>query len=901
MTRLPTGGLIDRSTRLRFTFNGRAYVGHEGDTLASALLANGVRLIGRSFKYHRPRGIMAAGAEEANALVELGRGNRAEPNLKATQVPLNDGLEATSVNCWPSPRFDLRGINQLASPLFIAGFYYKTFMWPDWHLFEGPIRRAAGLGVAPEGRDPDRYVHAHARHDVIIVGGGPAGLEAAREAAMTGASVLILESDFVLGGSALWRGGIDVSAMIAVLQSLPNVSILTRTEAFGYYDHNSLAAVENLEDAAGPRQRLWKLRAGRVIIATGAIERPLVFAGNDRPGVMLASAAQAYVRRFGVLPGRRVVIATNNDSTRELAGFLTDAGASVEVMDSRNGVSVIKADGALGVRSVRLSDGRKLPCDLVLMSGGWSPVVHLFSQSGGKLRYDETIAAFVPHIATQRVECIGGAAGDFGALGIEPDWDTPGKGKKFVDFANDVTARDIAIAASENYRSVEHLKRYTTLGMGPDQGKTSNVNGLALMGQHTGRAPGEVGTTKFRPPYNPVTFGTLAGPLVGALHTPIKCLPAHTWHAQQGAAFEEHGRWIRPTAYPRAGESWEDAALREAREGRTSAVLFDGSPLGKIEVCGPDAATFLDRIYVGNASTLKPGRARYGLMLSEHGVIADDGIFVRLAEDRFLVHTTSGGADRIALALEEWLQCEWTDLAVVTLPATSQWAVMTISGPRARETIATVGTDIDLADFPHMAYREGIVAGFAARVLRASFTGEASYEISVAARHAVALAEYLGAAGVIPIGVEALNILRTEKGYLHIGVDTDGTTLPGDVGMAGPIAKKAADFVGRRSLMRDEALRTDRLQLVGLLSDGPLLAVGSQVLAPGGHVPGRSDGHVTSSVFSPSLGRPIALGLVRAGRSRLGESVELYDMGRRLRATIVEPVFVDKAGEKLNG
>ncbi len=901
MTRLPTGGLIDRSKAVRFRFNGRDYAGHPGDTLASALLANGVRLIGRSFKYHRPRGIMAAGAEEANALVQLGSGSSAEPNLKATQVPLRDGLEATSVNCWPGPRFDLRGINQLASPLLIAGFYYKTFMWPSWHLFEGPIRRAAGLGLAPEGPDPDRYVHAHARHDVIVVGGGPAGLAAAHDAALAGGSVLLVESDFELGGSALWRPEVEVAPAIAALRAMANVTILTRTEVFGYYDHNSLAAVETVMAGDGPRQRLWKLRAGKVIIATGAIERPLVFAGNDRPGVMLASAAQAYVQRYGVLPGHRIVIATNNDSTKEVASVLTAAGASVDVVDSRRGLSVTHAKGALGVKAARLSDGRTLPCDLLLMSGGWSPVVHLFSQSGGSLRYDDTIAAFVPAVARQPVECVGGAAGDLGDLNIEPEWETPGSGKKFVDFANDVTARDIAIAASENYRSVEHLKRYTTLGMGSDQGKTSNVNGLALMGELTGRAPGNVGTTKFRPPYNPVTFGALAGPLVGTLHTPIKCLPAHAWHAEQGAVFEEHGRWIRPTAYPRSGESWEAAAQREALEARTSAVLFDGSPLGKIEVCGPDAAVFLDRIYVGTASTLKPGRSRYGLMLSEHGVIVDDGIFVRLAEDRFLVHTTSGGADRIALAMEEWLQCEWTDLRVAILPATSQWAVMTVSGPGARQMIADVGTDIDLADFPHMAFREGTVAGFAARVLRASFTGEASYEISVAARHATALAQRFGRAGAVPIGVEALNILRTEKGYLHIGVDTDGTTLPDDVGMAGPIAKKASDFVGRRSLLRDDAAREDRLQLVGLLSDGPMLTVGSQVLAPGGTVPGPSDGHVTSAVFSPTLGRPIAMGLVRRGRSRKGEVVELYDMGTRLKATIVDPVFVDKAGEKLNG
>ena len=901
MSRLLTGGLIDRSTSLRFRFNGRDYAGHPGDTLASALLANSVRLIGRSFKYHRPRGIMAAGTEETNALVRLGTGSRAEPNLKATQVPLSDGLEASSVNCWPTPRYDLRGVNQIASPLLIAGFYYKTFMWPNWHLFERPIRRAAGLGIAPEGPDPDRYVHAHARHDVIVVGSGPAGLAAAHDAALSEGSVLLVESDFVLGGSALWRPGMDVSPVIAALRAMPNVTILTRTEVFGYYDHNSLAAVENLACGDGPRQRLWKLRAGKVVIATGAIERPLVFAGNDRPGVMLASAAQTYVRRYGVLPGRQIVIATNNDSTQEVAAILSGTCASVKLIDSRLGVSVTQAKGAVGVKAVQLSDGRTLPCDLLLMSGGWSPVVHLYSQSGGSLRYDDTIAAFVPAQARQQVECVGGAAGDLGDLQIKPEWKMPGSGKKFVDFANDVTARDIAIAASENYRSVEHLKRYTTLGMGPDQGKTSNVNGLALMGELTGRAPGEVGTTKFRPPYNPVTFGALAGPLVGALQTSIKCLPAHAWHAKQGAVFEEHGRWIRPTAYPCADEGWEAAAQREALEARTSAVLFDGSPLGKIEVCGPDAAVFLDRIYVGNASTLKVGRARYGVMLSEHGVIVDDGIFVRLAEDRFLVHTTSGGADRIPQSMEEWVQCEWTDLKVVILPATSQWAVMTVSGPQARELIGQVGTDIDLTEFPHMVYREGSVAGFGARVLRASFTGEASYEISVAARHAAALAERLRLAGAAPLGVEALNILRTEKGYLHIGVDTDGTTLPEDVGMAGPIAKKVSDFIGRRSLLRDDAIREDRLQLVGLLSDGPMLAVGSQVLAAGGRVPGPSDGHVTSAVFSPTLGRPVALGLVRRGRSRQGEVVELYDMGRRLKATIADPVFIDKAGEKLSG
>lgn len=478
----------------------------------------------------------------------------------------------------------------------------------------------------------------------------------------------------------------------------------------------------------------------------------------------------------------------------------------------------------------------------------------------------------------------------------------PGRGPKFVDFANDVTAKDVAIAAAENYRSVEHLKRYTTLGMGIDQGKTSNVNGLAIMGALTERSPDEVGTTKFRPPYTPVTFGAIAGPLIGDLYRPVKYLPAHDWHVARGAAFEEYAGWARPTAYPKAGETWEKAAQREAAAARSGVALFDGSPLGKIEVVGTDAGTFLDRIYVGNASNLKLGHARYGLMLDENGIIIDDGVFVRQADDRFLVHTTSGGAERIAAMFEEWLQCEWTGLDVAVLPVTTQWATLTLSGPHARVVLGAMQSDIDFGNFPHMRYREGILADWPVRILRASFTGEASYEISVAAMNAAALADALAGAAraddFVPIGIEALNILRTEKGYLHVGVDTDGTTLPGDVGMDGPVAKKASDFIGRRSLLRPDALRADRLQLVGLASDGVLLPVGAHVLRDGA-VPGPIDGHVTSSYRSPTLGRPVALGLVRAGRSRIGERITLYDMGARHEATIVDPVFYDQAGDRL--
>jgi len=920
-SRLSTGGKIDRARPLLFRFNGRSYTGYSGDTLASALLANGLRLIARSFKYHRPRGIVAAGPDEPNALVQLGTGGAAEPNLKATEIELFDGLEARSVNCWPGPTFDLRAINQLFSPLLTAGFYYKTFMWPDWHLFEGPIRRAAGLGVAPEGRDPDRYVHAHAHCDVLVVGGGPAGLAAALEAGREGKRVVLAEADFLLGGSSLWRGDEGfLAGAEAALRALPNVSILTRTNVFGYYDHNGLVAIERLPDR-GPRQRLWKLRATHVVLATGASERPLVFSGNDRPGVMLASAAQAYVGRWGVLPGKRAVIFANNDGAYEAASALRQAGAQVTFVDSRAtplavrdqeiellaGHVVCEVKGHRRVKAARIRNlatgaETELPCDLVAMSGGWSPVVHLYSQSGGTLRFDDSIQSFVADRAVQSVTTVGAAAGDFGQLRIEPLWQVQGRRKMFVDFANDVTAGDIAIAAAENYVSVEHLKRYTTLGMGVDQGKTSNVNGLAIMGEQTGRTPERVGTTRFRPPYTPVTFGAIAGPLVGTLYRPYKYLPAHDWHVARGAVLEDYSGWVRPTAYLRPGESWEAAAQREAVAAREHAALFDGSPLGKIEVIGKDAGTFLDRIYVGNASSLKVGHARYGLMLNENGIIVDDGVFARLGEGRYLVHTTSAAADRIAVTLEEWLQCEWADLDVVVLPVTSQWATITLSGPSAAAILGRAGTDIDLAAFAHMTVREGHVAGLPARVLRASFTGEVSYEISVAAGEAIALIDALARAGrpyhLTPIGVEALMILRTEKGYIHVGVDTDGTTLPDDVGMAGPIAKKASDFIGRRSLLRADAVRHDRLQLVGLSSGTRLLPVGAHVLRDG-QVPGAIDGYVTSSYQSPSLGHPVALALVRAGRSRQGERLSLYDMGTRFDATIVEPVFIDKAGERL--
>ena len=973
--RLPAGGCeIDRSRPLRFRFNGREYEGYAGDTLASALLANGARLLARSFKYHRPRGIFSAGAEEPNALVQVGTGSLTEPNLKATQVALFDGLDARSVNCWPSPAFDLRALNQLGAALMPAGFYYKTFMRPDWHLFEGAIRRAAGLGIGPELPDPDRYDSTHAHTDVLVVGGGPSGLAAARAAGATGARVILVDDQPRLGGSLHWRtlagsaakAGAWMDATVAALQSMPNVTLLPRTTVSAYYDQNALVAIEQITNGSA-RQKLWQIRAQRVVLATGAIERPLVFPGNDVPGVMLTDSVLQYLERYGVLCGKRVAVFTNNSSAYPVALALQKAGAQiVAIIDAAESPAhpahaevraagieihpastVARTHGSRGLSAITIATGehrKRISCDLLCVSGGWSPTVHLHSQSGGSVDFDEKRGMFVPGRSVQACVSVGAARGTLSlAEGIEegsaaggdavremkqaaegepapqqvPDF-PPGppyvfyplwgaaaqRGKAFVDLASDVTAADVALAARENYVSVEHLKRYTTLGMGVDQGRTSNVNGLAIMGELTGRAPPQVGTTRFRPPYSPVTLGAIAGPRAGSLFRPLKYLPAHDWHTAHGAVFEEMSGWLRPVAYPRNGEKWQDAALREARAVRDSVGLFEGSSLGKIEVIGPDAATFLDRLYVETASTLAVGRTRYGLMLNENGIVIDDGVFARLAENRYLVHTTSAGADRIYEWLEGWSQGDFPELDVVLVPVTTQWATLTVSGPRAREVVKKLRSDIDwnAESFPHMSVREGTIESVPVRVCRISFTGELSYEINVPARRAPAFIEMLWQAGrehgITPYGVEALMTLRTEKGYLHIGVDSDGTTLPTDLGRATAISRKVSDFAGRRSLTRGVARSEGRLQLVGL-SSKELLPPGAQLIK--GTPPCASEGHVTSSVYSPALGHPIAMALVRNGSKRMGEELTAFQMGRTFAARIVTPVFFDPEAKRLHG
>jgi sarcosine oxidase subunit alpha len=959
----PAGTWIDRSHPLSFTFNGRQLYGFRGDTLASALLANGVRLVGRSFKLHRPRGIWSCGVEEPSALVDIGGGARRTPNVRATLLPLAEGLSAESVNCWPSVGFDVGALTGACAALLPAGFYYKTFKWPNWNLFEPAIRRMAGLGRAPTAPDADHYEEVAAEADVLVVGAGIAGLAAAVAAAGAGARTMLLASGEHAGGALSWRADAEVAALAASARQL-GVRIQLRTLAFGIYDHNLVCAGESVspEGAADLpecvlRERLWKIRARAVIAATGALERPLLFPDNDRPGVMLASAAHKYAQAFGVVCGQRAVVAANSDSAYERAVALSDAGVEiVAVVDRREGSTVgerseglrvitgAALSGVSGIRAVRgctvapLAGGRgeRFHCDLILNAGGYAPAVHLHSQAGGKLRWVGESAMFVPDGPAPGLTSVGACAGVLArapavrhaaetgealARGRAPPEAPVGgagrsdtltrvrdvKGKQFVDLQNDVVAEDVALAARENYRSVEHLKRYTTTGMGTDQGKTSNINALILMGEYTSQAPSQVGTTRFRPPFAPVTLGLIAGRRVGARYRPLKRLPAHDWHAAHGALFETFGDWCRPAAYPRPGETLDAAAQREAATVRKCAGLLDGSPLGKLEVFGPDAARFLDLMYVGTMSTLRIGQARYGLLLNENGTLVDDGIVARLSEQRYWVNTTTAGFDRTAAAFEEWLQCEYVNFKVVITPVTSRWANITVAGPRAWEWLAKLGFEAALAPaaMPHMTLRDSAWEGVPLRVLRASFSGELGYEVNLPADHAAALLARLwahaGELGAVLYGIEALQVLRVEKGYIHIGTDTDGTTLPGDVGFARGIERKAAPFVGRRSLLRPASRDPMRLQLVGLVPlDGRTqLPVGAQIaLQP---PPTLTEGHVTSSYRSPELGIPVALAMLKGGSQRTGDALRVHHLGTTIVARVVKLPFVDPAGERVRG
>jgi sarcosine oxidase subunit alpha len=995
--RLPAGGRIDRSRSVRFTFDGRPCTGHPGDTLASALLANGVQLVARSFKYHRPRGIMGAGAEETNAFVQLGRAAAAEPNVNATRLELFDGLEARSVNCWPSVQHDFGAAADRLSAFLPAGFYYKTFMWPAraWRFYEHFIRRAAGIGSAPDGADPDRYEKRFDHYDIAVIGGGPAGLAAALAAGRSGARVLLADEQSEFGGRLLSDSEhIDGAAAsgwldrtVAELEAMPNVRLLTRTTATSYLDHNLLVLVERVTDHLGaaapphlPRQRLWKVRARQVVLATGALERPLVFANNDRPGIMLASAAQTYVTRYAVRPGRRVVAFTNNDSVYPVVRSLAQAGVIVAaVVDVRRdagslahvakeagaqlltGAVVADTRGASRIASVDVYrlDGDALggpattiDCDVLLMSGGWSPSLHLFCQSGGRTRFDSLKACLVPGDPAQEGVSAGAANGTFGLAGcleegmnagvaaarrlgfaapdgrapqvveavpeqpLRPLWAVPvprSRGKSFVDFQNDVTTGDLGLAVREGYRSIEHVKRYTTTGMGIDQGKAGNLNAAALVARLTGADLAQVGVTTFRPPYTPVTFGALAGRDAGSLFRPQRRLQLHNVHVAAGAAFEPVGLWSRPHHYPRPGESAEAAVARECLAVRRGVGISDNSTLGKIEFHGPDARAFLDLVYTNSWQRLAVGACRYGLMLHEDGMVFDDGVTSCLGEQHFFMTTTSGNADQVIHWLEEWKQCEWPALDVYLTPVTSAWATLNLAGPKARDVLRAAGTDIDLgaAAFPFMTVRSGRVAGLSARVFRVSFTGELSYEISVPARHARRLWDALMAAGaahgITPFGTEAIHVLRAEKGFIAVGLETDGSVSPLDLGMGWIVGTKKKDFIGKRSLELAELRRPDRKQLVGLETRDPavVLPLGAQIIGRAtGATSTRSarpgGGYVTSSYFSPTLERSIAMALLESGRGRMGEEVEIvFDRGTA-RARVVGTRFYDPESVRLH-
>jgi sarcosine oxidase, subunit alpha len=981
--RTASGGRIDRRQPLSFTFDGKSYQGYRGDTLASALLANGVHMVARSFKYHRPRGIFSAGSDEPNALVTVSRDTaRTTPNLRATQVELYRNLAAISQNRWPSLEFDFGRINDALSRFFPAGFYYKTFMWPrgawkSW--YEPAIRRAAGLGRAPTLPDPDRYAQRYAHCELLVIGAGPAGIAAALTAADSGARVMLCDEQAELGGSLLSDPTMTIDgkstsawleASLAKLAANPRVTLLARTTAFGYFPHNLIGLNQRLTDhldslpADMPRERLWQVRARNVVIAAGAVERPLIFPGNDLPGIMLAGAAHSYLHRYGVRVGSKVVIVTCNDDAYQTALDLQAAGTQVAaIADVRAasdgplasavrgaGINILNNATVQGTRGDQRITGvvlgsTDLDCDALLMSGGYTPSVHLFSQSRGKLEWSDPLKAFVPSLSAE-AECSAGACrGIYGMeevladgahaaaralqlqraprvfevdsqerrrdayLGALPSVGSP-KSKSFVDWQHDVTTRDLALATREGFHSIEHVKRYTTTGMATDQGKGSNLNAMAIVAHQLGRPIAQVGLTTFRMPYTPVTFGSFAGISRRDLFDPVRTTPSHVWAQSQGAVFENVALWKRAHYFPRAGESMHAAVARECRAVRDGVGIFDASTLGKIEVVGPDAAEFLNRLYVNNWSNLAIGRTRYGILLREDGFVYDDGVVARLAADRFHVTTTTGGAPRVLAMMEDYRQTEWPQLKVWLTSTTEQWAVIAVQGPAARQVLTPLITDLDIgaAAFPHMSVARGKICGLPMLLFRVSFTGELGYEINVPADHGPQVWESVYAAGaafgMTAYGTEAMHVLRAEKGYIIVGQETDGTATPDDAGLSWAVGKNKTDFVGMRSLQRASMRSPDRKQLVGLKSkDGrTVLDEGAQVAArPAQRPPMQLIGHVTSSYAESTVGYPVALAMVAGGRARMGQTLYIPMPGRNIEVEVTSPVFYDPQGVRING
>ncbi|WP_378950319.1 sarcosine oxidase subunit alpha family protein [Mesorhizobium sp. ANAO-SY3R2] len=994
--RTASGGRIDRLRTIRFTFDGTAYTGHQGDTLASALLANGVSLFGRSFKYHRPRGVLTAGVDEPNALVTVLRGEVREPNIPATMVEIHDGLVAVSQNRFPSLAYDVGALNQIGGKLISAGFYYKTFMGPVigplkgtrfWMMCEHIIRRAAGLGRAGSTPDNARYERMNAFCDALVVGSGPAGLAAAREAAASGARVILAEIDPQFGGSANWSGetidGEPAAAwaadIVGELKDQANVRLLKRTTVWGYYDGNTLAAMERVSDhkaspsKGAPRHRHWTIRARKVVLATGAFERPLVFPGNDRPGVMMASAAMRYANQYGVLPGDKIAVLANNDSAYRAAAALAKAGATiVAIADLRPDISdacrklglecgaelltghaVVGTEGGKKLTGIKVAQfpvaadvsagtTRNIEADCLIMSGGWSPTIHLASQAGARPVWDADLQAFLPPepekgwcgagafkgtFSTADAIAEGFAAGckatDQPALEIEtlpdvvpvpldprpaPVFEIKAKGKSFVDFQHDVTSDDVRLAHLEGFVSVEHLKRYTTLGMATDQGKGSNVPGLAIMAEAVGKPIPEVGTTRFRPPFAPVSVGALAAERFGHLK-PERLTPMHDWHLDNGATMYPVGLWFRPMIYGEPGETVEQAYVREAQTTRETAGIVDVSTLGKIAVQGPDAAEFLDRVYTNVFSTLPVGKARYGLMLREDGLVLDDGTTWRLGENDFLMTTTTANAGKVMQHLEYFLDIVWPELKVHLTSVTDQWAGAAIGGPNARQILETVvsGTRVDNETLPFMGIVHGEIAGVPVMICRLSFSGEMAFEVYSGAGHGTRVWEALTEAGkpfgMVPYGLEALGTLRIEKGHVT-GAEIDGRTSAHDLNLQWMLSKKKP-FIGSAMMDREGLVAPDRLELVGLVSlDGRPLNGGAHIVTVADpENPHDSLGHITGACFSPALGRYIALALVSGGKARHGKRAYVSDPLRNRfgPVDIVSHHFFDPEGKRMHG
>ena len=988
---------LDKTNRISFKFNGKTLYGYKGDTLASALLSNGIHLVGRSFKYHRPRGIMTCGSEEPNAIVQIGgNGVFTEPNVRATEQELYEGLEATSQNCWPSVEFDIGGINNFISPVIPAGFYYKTFMWPKkfwYNLYEPAIRKSAGLGKSPTQPDPELYEHKYIHCDVLVVGGGISGIIAANISADNGNNTLLINDKSSLGGSTIYQDDQNykineqissdwLNNEINNLKNKKNLTILNRTSLAAYHSYNFLLARENISDHKSLhersnqlRQRLWKIRAKKVILATGAIERPLIFNNNDRPGVMLANSVKKYIDYYGVRCGNKNVIFTNNDTAYETALSLNKKGLNVSVIDIRknsssmvvqsakeNGIkifwnhTVVDTQGYRRIKSIQimqLSDdgsnvtGEKinLDCDCLSLSGGWTPMVHLFTQSGGKLKFRDEDQVFLPNTAMSDQISIGACNGDFKLddvvyntitsikkflditstsfddlnihcpkqnenrnIWLLPNDKPLGKTRPFLDFQNDSTAKDIKLAMREGFKSIEHVKRYTTTGMGTDQGKLANMHALGIISETAGVKMGSLGTTTFRPPYTPLTFGTIVGRGVGTFFDITRKTPMHEWHVKNKAEFENVGQWKRAWFYPQGNENMHQAVQRESKAARESAGILDASTLGKIDIKGTDASEFLNRVYTNAWSKLGIGKCRYGLMLNEDGMVYDDGVTTRLGENHYIMTTTTGGAANVLSKLEDYLQTEWPELDVWLTSVTDQYATASICGPNSKNILKKLFPSIEFNDenFPHMSFKNAKLDNVDCRIMRISFTGEHSYEINIDSKYGKSLWEKCMETGkeynITPYGTETMHLLRAEKGFIIVGQDTDGTMTPIDLQMDWIVSKKKYDFIGKRSLYRSDTMREDRKQLVGLITDDPneVLEEGAQIVQDEKKKPIEMLGHVTSSYFSPNLNKSIALAVVRNGKKLKGHKLYVPMKNKTINVTVSDFIFYDKENKRLN-